>query len=70
VSDLVFWSVVGSLLGVILLLLIAACCFLFLRTSSRRKERRALYLERQLQARAIELERFHQVFNISWALTD
>ena len=61
IDELVFWLVVGSLLLIILIFLVGITCFLVCRFCRRKKERRALYLERELQARAIELERFHEV---------
>jgi preprotein translocase subunit YajC len=61
VPELIFWIVVGSLLIIILVLIVGITCFLIIRTCNKRKERRALYLEREMQARAIELG--HEVKN-------
>ncbi len=61
VSELLFWAVVGSLLGVILIFLLVTCCCLLLRANNKKKDRRTHYLERELEARALELDRFHQV---------
>jgi hypothetical protein len=61
VSELLFWAVVGSLLGVILIFLLLTCCCLLLRASNKKKDQRTHYLERELEARALELDRFYQV---------